>query len=383
MTVRVIRRPDRKSGAMREFLMVDVTVKLADGTKERIREVPTDQTKRGAHEFERQLIRETLEGRRPKPGAAGTGVVRCPTFTEFWPRFLQQYVRSHNRDEASKADIYKSHLQPFFGDYRLDRITGAMVDEFKAHQLATKTLYRKPFSKKSINNHLTVLRKALLLAKDWKLISELPMIRQFSKLPAPEFDFFSFEETERLIEAAKSDPTWSAMIVVALKAGLRRGELRALRRRDLDFDRRMIHVRQALRKQLLGQPKGGKARAVEMSEDASTALKLHLAATAKRKSDYVFCHPTGRHFTEPETKQPFVRAATLAGLGGRGMWHVLRHTFCSHLVMRGIPLRVVQVLAGHASYATTERYAHLSPEIRGEAVRVLDAPKKPEQRQAG
>jgi hypothetical protein len=37
------------------------------------------------------------------------------------------------------------------------------------------------------------------------------------------------------------------------------------------------------------------------------------------------------------------------------MWHVLRHSFCSHLVMAGVPLRIVQALAGHTSYKVTER----------------------------
>lgn len=45
-----------------------------------------------------------------------------------------------------------------------------------------------------------------------------------------------------------------------------------------------------------------------------------------------------------------------------GSLHCLRHTFCSHLVMKGVPLRTVQLLAGHSSYAVTERYAHLAPD---------------------
>ncbi len=53
--------------------------------------------------------------------------------------------------------------------------------------------------------------------------------------------------------------------------------------------------------------------------------------------------------------------ATAAGVGGS--LHRLRHTFCAHMVMAGVPLRCVQLLAGHADYATTEKYyAHLTPE---------------------
>jgi site-specific recombinase XerD len=52
-------------------------------------------------------------------------------------------------------------------------------------------------------------------------------------------------------------------------------------------------------------------------------------------------------------------------------WHALRHTFASHLVMRGVPLKAVQELMGHATIEMTMRYAHLSPDVRRSAVQML------------
>ncbi|MCP3165520.1 tyrosine-type recombinase/integrase [Myxococcus sp. QH3KD-4-1] len=66
-----------------------------------------------------------------------------------------------------------------------------------------------------------------------------------------------------------------------------------------------------------------------------------------------------------------LRASKLARLRPIG-WHVLRHTFASHLVMGGVPLKAVQELLGHASIEMTMRYAHLSPDVKKDAVRVLE-----------
>ena len=54
--------------------------------------------------------------------------------------------------------------------------------------------------------------------------------------------------------------------------------------------------------------------------------------------------------------------------------HILRHTFCSHLAMRGAPARAIQELAGHQDLETTQRYMHLSPAALDAAIRLLDEP---------
>ena len=61
----------------------------------------------------------------------------------------------------------------------------------------------------------------------------------------------------------------------------------------------------------------------------------------------------------------------MAGVQLHGV-HILRHTFCSHLAMRGAPARAIQELAGHADLSTTQRYMHLSPAATEDAIRLLD-----------
>jgi site-specific recombinase XerD len=67
------------------------------------------------------------------------------------------------------------------------------------------------------------------------------------------------------------------------------------------------------------------------------------------------------------------RAAREAGLENTGP-HILRHSFCSHLAMRGAPARAIQELAGHRDLMTTQRYMHLSVATIDNAIRLLEAP---------
>ena len=74
-----------------------------------------------------------------------------------------------------------------------------------------------------------------------------------------------------------------------------------------------------------------------------------------------------------DTRLPLWRACKKAGLRQIG-WHALRHTFASHLVMRGASIKAVQELLGHSSIQMTMRYAHLAPEVARDAVNLLDKP---------
>jgi integrase len=192
------------------------------------------------------------------------------------------------------------------------------------------------------------------------------------RVAAPDFDFLTFEEAGELLAGAERE--WRAMIALGLKAGLRQGEMLALRWTDVDLDAGRLSVRRNTWLGHIGTPKGGKGRDVPLCETAVRELRAH-----RRSSTLVFSASAGAALTANACRGPLLRACARAGLRRIG-WHVLRHTFASHLVMRGAPLKAVQELLGHSTIEMTMRYAHLSPEVGRQVVRLLDRVERREPR---
>lgn len=140
----------------------------------------------------------------------------------------------------------------------------------------------------------------------------------------------------------------------------------ALRWLDVDLGTGRIVVRRSVSRGVVGTPKNGRTREVPLSKQAVEALRIQT-----RRSQLVSSAPEGSMLTKGATKWPLWRACRQAELRRIG-WHVARHTFASHLVMHGVPIRTVQELLGHSSIEMTMRYAHLSPDARREAVELLD-----------
>jgi integrase len=336
--------------------IVDIEHKSSDGAITRVRRIPRVQSRVGAERLERELLSQ-LEAGRYKQAEAVTPV---PTLAKFWASFFETHVLVNNKvsEQQTKQRIAQGHLLPRFGGRKLDAISAHDVELYKA------TMAQLGYKPKTINNHLTVLRTVLKTAVRWGLSPSAAEIRLLRNTPA-DVVYLDFLESQQLIAAAGED--WRPMVVIALNTGMRIGELLALHWSDVDLRQGRLRVSRNDWKGELGTPKSGRNRDLPLNKAAQEALR----GLATTQFERVFCGADGRVLTYRQCNHALERICKQAGLKAI-QWHALRHTFASHLVMKGVPLKAVQELLGHGTQAMTERYAHLTPDVRRTAVDILD-----------
>jgi integrase len=277
---------------------------------------------------------------------------------------MDGHVRA-NRQKPSgitaKASILRVHLVPLFGSKRLDAIETEDVQQLK-HALGDR-------APKTINNALVVLSTLLKKAVEWGVIERMPCTIRLLPIPKGSAGFYDFDDYERVADAARLDgPNAHLIVLLGGEAGLRCGEMIGLRWEDVDLGKRQLCVQRSDWRGHVTTPKNGRLRHVPLTLRLAKALRdyRHL------RGPLVLCQPDGASLTHNMVSTSVRRAARRAHVAVSGV-HRLRHTFCSHLAMRGAPARAIQELAGHQDLVTTQRYMHLSPAAVESAIRLLDS----------
>jgi integrase len=214
----------------------------------RISGTPSVNTKAAAETAERAHV---LRTEAPATGSAPETRKEVPTFNTFAAEFMASYAKANNKpsEQTAKASILGKHLRPAFGSMPLDRIGVQEVERLKAALL-------EKVSRKRVNNILNVLSKILKYAHELELIEKVPRIKTLKVAPT-KFDFFTYEELDRLVDAATEEPDWQAAILVAGDGGLRLGEILALRWEDVDLKTGTLTVMRTDWRGQVGAPKGG------------------------------------------------------------------------------------------------------------------------------
>ena len=358
-----VRREKRRTKAgTREVWVVDVVTAQPDGSELRVKKQSARWTRQDALSYERTLLRLISSGEYSKRKE----VEAVPTVAEFAEEFIKGYAKVYNKpsEVIAKEGNLARYILPDLAGRKLSDIKVRDVEKLKGRLLA------KGLKPKSVNNALGTLGKLLRYAEEIEVIGSVPRVRKL-KAPPPEFDFLTFDEAERLLKAASYNPEWHAMIFFALRTGVRYGELSELRWRDVDLSAGRVLVRRSYCVGQVTTPKGGRQREIPLSPRTVELLKKRRQLRHLQGDGLVFCKEDGGRHIHRRADVALKRCCRFAGLREIG-WHKLRHTFASHLAMRGVSLKSVQELLGHATMEMTMRYAHLSPEVNNTAVALLD-----------
>jgi len=260
-----------------------------------------------------------------------------PSFRAFILEYLSWHETEYPDSHWRIRKLTDQHLVPVFGLFPIGMIDRQRVEQYKHDRTAAAG---------TIAKELRTLQAILNKAVEWGVIdrNQLKGIkppRDHKDQPPP---FYTIEEIKKIYVAAL-DPLNEARWRLMFNTGMRRTEALLLQKEWID--ERGIKILSTEH----GRTKSGKWRLIPHNTETKRALK-------------VLCGADGRHVLPQIHHKSLSRAFdnTLRRAVLPGSLHWTRHTYTSHLVMNGVPLRTVQILLGHSSIKTTERYAHLAPE---------------------
>jgi integrase len=287
------------------------------------------------------------------------------TFGEACDAWLTYVAHEKDRRPSTINDYrnaLRRYLLPEFGaDTLLHTIDTGRVDAFRERMLAEGRL-----SRRTIQKVLVLLHGILKRAKRKGWISSNPAedAERVTVRRTGEFNVLSPEEVHAVARADGSE-LFGAIFVTAAFTGLRMGELRALRWSDVDFAKRLVHVRRSYTGAAFGAPKSQRVRSVPMSDPVARVLD-GLSRRDVGPDDLVFSPGYDVPFHHDTVRKRFYAALDAAGLGRLRtkddpiVFHDLRHTFGT-LAVQAFPLSDVKAMMGHADISTTMIYVHHVP----------------------
>jgi integrase/recombinase XerD len=252
------------------------------------------------------------------------------------------------------------------GVYRLARYLGRSPETATAEDLRRFQLHlvEAGVSASTLNATLTACRFFFQITLDRpQVVAKIRQVRVEQKLPV----VLSLEEVALLIESAPNLKMKTAL-TLAYGAGLRAGEVVALKTTDVDSQRMVLRIEQA---------KGRKDRYALLSPLMLERLRAwwRYARSQDMVLDGGWLFPGMDRLSPLSTRQlnrGIHDAARAAGIDKRVSMHSMRHAFATHLLEQKQDIRVIQVLLGHKKLETTTVYTHVATELLRQVVSPIE-----------
>jgi len=275
---------------------------------------------------------------------------------------FRKYLRyergcSENTVRAYGADLAR------WGGFCKSRKAPLLPPDADAAASFIRSLVEEGYSASTVQRHAAAIRSwAVFLVEEGimeKGVFNCPLPEKGKPLP----QVLSEGEIQRLFDASSGEGPLElrdrAILETGYGCGLRASELAGLRLRDVDFQGGLLRP--------LG--KGGKERMVPFLGEVKNRMRMYLEKGRphldRDLSDHLFLSRSGKPLRREDLWRIIRKRGKMAGIPvSRLHPHILRHSFATHLLRRGMDLRTLQEILGHASIATTERYTHFDLELR-------------------
>ncbi|MCK8826354.1 site-specific integrase [Natroniella acetigena] len=312
------------------------------------------------------------------------------TLEEFLLQWLEDYCE-HNLAPSTLETyeiIVKTHVIPILGSIKMANLKAMHIKRYLSHKLkdGRKDGKKGGLSKKTVKRHYTTLNTALNHAVKWEMLENNPA----DKISPPkgeksEIEALTKKQLYKLLEVAEG---WIYdFIYIAAFTGMRRGELLALRWKDVDFENQKLQVKQSVTRPankglVFRKPKTDSSiRPIDVDEDVIKILKrrnkeqkenrLKFGSEYNNEYNLVFCREDGTPFNPRYATRSFNKVAKKVDLEEFRL-HDLRHTHATLMLKAGIHPKIVQERLGHASITQTlDTYSHVIPSMQKEAVQKL------------
>jgi len=329
------------------------------------------------------------------------------TVSEYLEQWLNDYARLHvsPRTLQGYRDMVKLHIGPELGKIKLSKLRPAHLQRYYSNRLdsgrkkpkvrqvteedgTTTEEVVKGLSPQTVQHHHRLLYEALSTAVKWGLLHVNPADAVTApKVRRKEPTVLTEEQTEMLLTAARGSRVYLP-VVLAVGSGLRRGELLALRWSDIDLETGKVTVLRTLSETredglTFKEPKSATSRrVVTLPAFAVEALKEHKKAQAAHRLQVGPGYKDHDLVMPNEDGSPWAPNLLTGAFGDlikkldlpRVRFHDLRHGHITHLLLRGVPLKVASARAGHSGIAiTADLYGHLLPGADEEAASRLDS----------
>jgi len=313
------------------------------------------------------------------------------TVEKYMSYWLENYAMVSCRH--STYEVYRQRAQryviPLIGRVKLKDLKTIHLQKMYADLLKDGAKYRSGgISPMTVRHIHGMVHKALENAVRWQIIPRnVAQMVELPRVEKKETTVLTREQVQRLVEAAKDHELYIP-ILLAVTTGMRYAEIFGLAWKDIDLDKRFIHVRQQLVRTKgefrLTEPKTKSSeRVISLPESLVAPLRRHKAEQAQQKlligptynpDGLVCCRPEdGQPYSATPVRRKFDSLLDKAGLP-RIRIHDLRHTVATLLLEQGVHPKVVSELLGHANIGITlDRYSHVSITMQKEAVDSLEA----------